>query len=67
MPGQQHAGVEVDPAVPGENPMRVGIDHEAGQAAGIEQNRIGRFGADAVDFEQLLPKLVESDTEHRVE
>ena len=60
-------GVEAEPTVSGENPLRVGINHKAGQPAGVEQDRIGRFRADAVDFQQLAPQLAERRAKHRLD
>ena len=47
-------GLEGDPAVAGEDAVRVGIDHEAGHRAGVQQDRIGGFPTDAVNGEQFL-------------
>ena len=49
-------GVVADPAVAGEDAVRVRVDDKRRQAAGVEQDRVGRFGADAVDRQQLLAK-----------
>ncbi len=44
--------------------MGVGVDHEDGQVSGVQQDRIGRLGAYAVDAEQLLPKCGQIGAEH---
>ena len=47
-------GVVADPAVAGQDAVRVRVDDERRQAAGVEQDRVGRFRADAVDRQQLF-------------
>ncbi|MDP3966762.1 MAG: hypothetical protein Q8Q02_00660, partial [Nocardioides sp.] len=46
-------GVFVGKAMAREHAARVGVDDEDGAAGGVEQNGVGRFGADAGEGEKL--------------
>jgi len=50
-------GFPADDAVAQQHAARVGVHDEDGMIAGIEQDGIGSFGADAVEFQQLCSKL----------
>ena len=60
-------GVEVDPSVPGEDAVGVGVDDETGQSARVEQDRIGRFRPDTVNAEQPAAQLRQFGAEHRLQ
>src|SRR5579863_8470036 len=51
-------GLRGENFVPFENPPSVGVHHEDGMVSGVEKNRIRRLGADAVQRQQFLAKLV---------
>lgn len=50
-----------------EDAARVGVDGEDGMIAGVEQDGVGSFGADAVDGEELFAKEGSGSGEHFVE
>lgn len=55
------------PSMSYEDPVRVGVDYETGMAAGVEEEAIGRLGADAVDAKQSLSNRGPIAAEQEVE
>ncbi len=47
-------GIRAAPSVTGENAAGVGVDHEAGQTASVEQDAVRGFGPDPMDGEESL-------------
>jgi len=50
-----------------EDPAGIGVDHEDGLAAGIEQDAVGRFLADPRNRQQPAARFRQIAGEHRVE
>ncbi len=53
-----------DQTVTAEDPLRVGIHHEHGLRACIQQDRVGRLGTDPRQLEQFLPQRSVGPSKH---
>lgn len=54
----------VDPAMPLQNPSRIGVDDERFQVSCIKENRVSRFRANSIDAKQFLAKRCHIVREH---
>lgn len=58
------ANIGLHEPVPTQYSARVGVHHEDGFLAGVEENVVGRFGADPVDREELLAQGFQRTAAH---